>query len=129
METELAEAGPSQSPPQETLTTTVDKLYKEIKRIIADGKLTPANVIVVVMTLMRFIELNAKDVSGVQKRDAICHALKHYVVNDMVDEPAIASILNLFIDTTLPPLIDNMIRVAKGEFKIKNIRRCCGLLK
>lgn len=97
--------------------TIVTKLYEETKRLLHGGKLTPANIIIIVINLMKIVE-NYADLKGPQKKQVILEAI-NMLINDTNDNVEDANDLMMLVKMTLPSVIDVIISVDRKNLRIK----------
>lgn len=102
-----------------------ERLYEEIKNILGRGKITSANMVAVLLSLMQIVE-NYSDVKGVQKKAIILDALTH-IIDDQIDDTQEAMNLKLLVQMTLPSVIDTFVSLDKKEISIKLKKTCSKL--
>lgn len=106
--------------------SAAERLYEELKKIVGEGKITRANVVVVLLSLMQVVEKH-DDVSGQQKKAIILDALNH-LIDDQIDNEQEAMEMKLIVQLTLPSVIDTFVSIDKKEVQIKLKKGCAKLL-
>ena len=96
-------------------------LYKELQNTMHHIDISFSNIMGLVLELTKAAE-QKKDIPGVEKKFVVIQALRMYVLHDSIDNDQQKALL-LFIDHTLPHLIDLMITLDKSEFVIKMKKR------
>lgn len=108
--------------PQPNATTDLHpaevRLFKEIKNLVGGSELTPANITGITIALMVLAEDKTWKLSGAGKKQAIVKALDSYIDKE-VSNPQLKGGLQLLTKNTIPPLIDSLVSVSKGEIVIK----------
>ena len=112
-------------------TTATEKLYEELKQILAGAKLNASNLTVILVNLMQIIETYPK-LTGPQKKEVILAAI-NMLIDDQNDNVEDAETLKLLVKMTLPNLIDTLVSIDKKQINIKLKRMtsyifasCCG---
>ena len=99
------------------------KIYKELKNILQEDKLTKRNIIVVTANLMQAVEKygNKSDVklTGLEKKEFIIKAIITYIEREMDDGSDESLIILQFTEITLGVFIDTLINVDNKKFRIK----------
>lgn len=109
-----------------------NRLYEEVKVILGNGKISSANLVAVLLSLMQLVE-TYDDVKGLQKKAIILDTLNH-IIEDQIDDSQEATNLKLLIQLTLPSVIDTFVSLDKKEISIKlkktcsKLFGCCGLV-
>lgn len=110
----------------------IDKLYKELKKIIIYEEETPQitseNIIIIALNLMQIVE-TYQELKGIEKKQLIINTLKKFVNDEIKDEkPEYKKLLLTIIDTTLPAAIDAFISIDTKQLQIKMkayLTKCC----
>ena len=97
--------------------TAVKTLYEEVKNLLADSKLSPSNVVTIVVSLMQLIE-KYSELSGLQKKQVVLEAL-NMLIDDSNDNVEDAAQLKLLVQVTLPTVIDTIVSVDRKQLQIK----------
>ena len=112
-------------------TTATEKLYEELKQILAGAKLNASNLTVILVNLMQILETYPK-LTGPQKKEVILAAI-NMLIDDQNDNVEDAETLKLLVKMTLPNLIDTLVSIDKKQINIKLKRMtsyifasCCG---
>lgn len=113
------------------VTDSTEKLYEELKQILAGTKLNASNLTVILVNLMQIIETYPK-LTGPQKKEVILGGI-NILIDDQNDNVEDAEILKLLVKMTLPNLIDTLVSIDKKQVNIKLKRltsyifaSCCG---
>lgn len=114
------------------VTDSTEKLYEELKQILAGTKLNASNLTVILVNLMQIIETYPK-LTGPQKKEVILGGI-NILIDDQNDNVEDAEILKLLVKMTLPNLIDTLVSIDKKQVNIKLKRLtsyifascCCG---
>ena len=101
------------------------RLYEDLKVIIGTGKISAANMVSVLISLMQLVE-TYDDVKGMQKKAVILDALRH-IIDDQIEDAQEAANLKLLVQMTLPSVIDTFVSLDKKEMTIK-LKKSCGKL-
>lgn len=110
------------------ITSNADKIYSLINIFLKGEKLTEANILHIVLQIMKIVD-KYPELKGEEKKQIIIDVLKKYV-NENAEEERKATLLTL-IDLTLPVAIDTFIALDKSEMVIKfkkKVRTCFGCL-
>jgi hypothetical protein len=98
------------------------KLYKELCAIADEqGGLTLYNIARITIQVMRLAQ-QFSTLKGAQKKDLVVFVIAKYVQEKVSDEQ-MARDLSLFIEMTLPSVIDSFVELNNGETRIK-VRNC-----
>ncbi len=103
----------------------VSRLYDEIEAMIDGKKIDATSIISVATLLMKTVE-KYTDVNGIQKKEIVLAVLRKIVEEKVDDQDEKKNILFL-IETTVPPVIDALVSVDKGQLKIKIQKGCKSL--
>jgi hypothetical protein len=106
------------------------KLHEDIYDIIDDSlngePLDAANIIVVVVDLMRAVE-EVGGMSGEEKRTLVTACLEVYIKNN-VDDKVVEEVLLMLLSETIPYVIVTFKAISNNEVVIKakkKLFRCC----
>ena len=98
------------------------KLYNELCSIVDEqGGLTLYNIARITIQVMRLAQ-QFSTLKGAQKKDLVVFVIAKYVQEKVSDEQ-MARDLSLFIEMTLPSVIDSFIELNNGETRIK-VKNC-----
>ena len=98
------------------------KLYRELCTIVDEqGGLTLYNIARITIQAMRLAQ-QFSTLKGAQKKDLVVFVIAKYVQEKVSDEQ-MARDLSLFIEMTLPSVIDSFIELNNGETRIK-VKNC-----
>lgn len=100
------------------------QLYKQL-RVMIKGDVTTTKLILLTTRACQLVE-RMKGIHGTQKRDIVVNLFKKVIMNKVEDEEEQAELL-LFVEMTLPPVIDTLIAIDKRELVIK-LQKHCGCL-
>ena len=100
----------------------VSRLYDEIETMIYGKKIDAASIISIATLLMKTVE-KYSDVKGIQKKEIVLAVLRKVVEEKINDADERSSVLFL-IEHTVPPVIDALVAVDKGQLKIKIQKGC-----
>jgi len=112
-------------------TTATEKLYEELKKILAGAKLTASNLTVILVNLMQIVETYPK-LTGPQKKEVILSSI-NMLIDDQNDNVEDAKTLKFVVAMTLPNLIDTLVKIDRKKIGIKLQKMsgsifalCCG---
>ena len=98
------------------------RLYNDLVKIADnEGGLTLYNIARITIQLMKLAQ-GFSNLKGAQKKDLVVFVVAKYVKDEVKDEQ-MARDLSLFIEMTLPSVIDSFIELNNGETRIK-VRNC-----
>ena len=98
------------------------KLYNELCSIVEEqGGLTLYNIARITIQVMRLAQ-QFSTLKGAQKKDLVVFVIAKYVQEKVSDEQ-MARDLSLFIEMTLPSVIDSFVELNNGETRIK-VKNC-----
>ena len=100
-----------------TTASTIERLYEEVKRLLHGGKLSPTNVVIIMIDLMQIVD-NYPTLKGQQKKLVLLGAI-NMLIDDQNDNVDDASDLKMLVKTTLPSVIDVVVSIDKKQLKIK----------
>ena len=103
-------------------TEPVSRLYDEIESMIDGKKIDAASIISIATLLMMTVE-KYSDVKGIQKKEIVLAVLRK-VVEEKIDDADERSSVLFLIEQTVPPVIDALVAVDKGQLKIKIQKGC-----
>jgi len=101
-----------------------DRLYEKLESLDEEG-LSLGNITGIVIPLMQFTQ-TIGGMTGGEKKQLVIEVLKMRV-DETVEDAELAAGLNMFIDFTLPSVIDSFVALNNGETKIK-IKNCLSSL-
>ena len=101
-----------------------DRLYEKLESLDEEG-LSLSNISGIVVSLMQFTQ-NIGGMTGSEKKQLVIDVLKKRVL-ETVEDTELSTGLNMFIDFTLPSIIDSFVALNNGETKIK-IKNCLSSL-
>jgi hypothetical protein len=115
-----------------TTNSTVERLYEEVKRLLHGGKLTPTNVVMIMIDLMQIVD-KYTELKGPQKKQVLLSAL-NMLIDDQNDNVEDVTDLKMLVKMTLPSVIDVIMSIDKKQLKIKTVKvwnmllplGCCG---
>ncbi len=93
--------------------------------MISGKKVDASNIISIVTLLMKTVE-KYSDVQGIQKREIVLAVLRKVVEENISDPDEKANVL-FMVEKTVPPVIDALVAVNKGQLKIKIQKGCKSL--
>ena len=100
----------------------VSRLYDEIETMIKGKKVDAASIVSIATLLMKTVE-KYSDVQGIQKKEIVLAVLRK-VVDEGVEDPTEKSNVLFLVEQTVPPVIDALVAVDKGQLKIKIQKGC-----
>lgn len=100
------------------------KLQSHLNELLKEDDLNVANVVEFTLRLMMFAESFDK-LTGPDKKNLILNVLTQYVQENVGDAKVLVMEL---INFTIPPLIDTMIALDRGDLKI-HLRKFCDKVK
>jgi len=103
----------------------VSRLYDEIETLIEGKKIDAGSIISIATLLMKTVE-KYSDVNGIQKKEIVLAVLRKIVQEKISDPDERANVLFL-VEQTVPPVIDALVAVDKGQLKIKIQKGCKSL--
>jgi excinuclease UvrABC ATPase subunit len=101
-----------------------DRLYEKLESLDQEG-LSLSNITGIVIPLMQFTQ-NIGGMTGSEKKQLVIDVLKKRVL-ETVEDTELSTGLNMFIDFTLPSIIDSFVALNNGETRIK-IKNCLSSL-
>ena len=101
-----------------------DRLYEKLESLDEEG-LSHSNITGIVIPLMQFTQ-TIGGMTGREKKQLVIDVLKKRVL-ETVEDTELSTGLNMFIDFTLPSIIDSFVALNNGETKIK-IKNCLSSL-
>jgi len=101
-----------------------DQLYEKLESLDEEG-LSLSNITGIVIPLMQFTQ-TIGGMTGSEKKKLVIDVLKARV-SETVEDGELADGLNMFIDFSLPSVIDSFVALNNGETKIK-IKNCLSSL-
>ena len=101
-----------------------DRLYEKLASLDEEG-LSHNNITGIVIPLMQFTQ-TIGGMTGSEKKKLVIDVLKARV-SETVEDGELADGLNMFIDFSLPSVIDSFVALNNGETKIK-IKNCLSSL-
>jgi len=101
--------------------TIIKKLINEIKVIVGGDGLNPGNIINVVINLMSFME-DYKGMSGKDKKQTVITSLETFIDESITEGSDLIDMKSMII-STIPILIDTIIKLDSGEIQIK-VKKC-----
>ena len=101
-----------------------DQLYEKLESLDNEG-LSLSNISGIVVSLMQFTQ-TIGGMTGGEKKQLVIDVLKARVA-ETVEDAELAAGLNMFIDFSLPSVIDSFVALNNGETKIK-IKNCLSSL-
>ena len=105
-----------------------NKTYQKLENMMENKTFDSTTIVSIIIELMQFVE-NYKDLSGKEKKDLVLYVLDLFIIDNMTEEEA--NKIKLFIQATLPSLIDTIVSIDKKELQIKasrsfkKILSCC----
>ncbi len=105
------------------------QLYNKIVSVVGDGQLTPANITGIIIAMMQMVEDPTFGLSGIEKKDLVVEVINRYIDSEIKEAHAQA-VLKILTQSTIPPLIDSLVGLSRGDIVIKGkkcIKRllCC----
>ena len=97
-----------------------DRLYDKLKDLGSDG-VTSSNITGIVLSLMQFVQ-TIGGLTGTQKKQLVISVIKKFI-NEEIEDRDLARDLSVFVELTLPPLIDEFVALNNRETRIK-IKSC-----
>ena len=125
---EKMENTPLQSKTLNIDTNIVDTIINHVDRTEEVNNISTQSLIVIVILLMKEIE-SFSELKGVEKKEYIIVILKKIIEKKVSDEQT-KLYLNSITETTLPLMIDTIVKLDKNQIKIKTkkwlkrIKRC-----
>lgn len=113
----MTEPVPTQDVVITTTASDVESLYEEVKRLLHGGKLTPTNVVMIMVDLMQIVDTYTT-LKGSQKKHVLLSAIT-MLIDDQNDNVEDANDLKNLVKMTLPSVIDVVISIDKKQLKIK----------
>lgn len=98
------------------------RLFEEISTIVGEGRLTPVNITGITIAMMQIAEDPSFSLTGREKKDLIIKVLDTYVDKEINDVQFKVD-LKLLVHSTIPPLIDSLVGLSKGDILIKG-KKC-----
>tara|TARA_B100001175_G_C19479774_1_gene626427 strand:+ start:1241 stop:1579 length:339 start_codon:yes stop_codon:yes gene_type:complete len=103
----------------------VSRLYDEIETMINGKKVDASSIISIATLLMKTVETYS-DVKGIQKKEIVLAVLRK-VVEEKISSPEERANVLFLVEQTVPPVIDALVAVDKGQLKIKIQKGCKSL--
>ena len=97
-----------------------DRLYDKLKDLGSDG-VTSGNITGIVLSLMQFVQ-TIGGLNGAQKKQLVISVIRKFI-NEEIEDRDLARDLSVFVELTLPPLIDEFVALNNRETRIK-IKSC-----
>ena len=97
-----------------------DRLYDKLKDLGSDG-VTSSNITGIVLSLMQFVQ-TIGGLNGAQKKQLVISVIRKFI-NEEIEDRDLARDLSVFVELTLPPLIDEFVALNNHETRIK-IKSC-----
>ena len=97
-----------------------DRLYDKLKDLGSDG-VTSSNITGIVLSLMQFVQ-TIGGLNGAQKKQLVISVIRKFI-NEEIEDRDLARDLSVFVELTLPPLIDEFVALNNRETRIK-IKSC-----
>ena len=97
-----------------------DRLYDKLKDL-GRGGVTPGNITGIVLSLMQFVQ-TIGGLNGAQKKQLVISVIRKFI-NEEIEDRDLARDLSVFVELTLPPLIDEFVALNNRETRIK-IKSC-----
>ena len=97
-----------------------NRLYDKLKELSSDG-VTSSNITGIVLSLMQFVQ-TIGGLTGAQKKQLVISVIRKFITEEIEDRD-LARDLSVFVELTLPPLIDEFVALNNRETRIK-IKSC-----
>ena len=97
-----------------------DRLYDKLKDL-GSGGVTSSNITGIVLSLMQFVQ-TIGGLNGAQKKQLVISVIRKFI-NEEIEDRDLARDLSVFVELTLPPLIDEFVALNNRETRIK-IKSC-----
>ena len=97
-----------------------DRLYDKLKDL-GRGGVTPGNITGIVLSLMQFVQ-TIGGLNCAQKKQLVISVIRKFI-NEEIEDRDLARDLSVFVELTLPPLIDEFVALNNRETRIK-IKSC-----
>jgi len=101
----------------------IQTLLEKIKSTLEDSDLTPMNISSIVLSLVVAVE-EFKDLSGKDKKKVVLDSIEKYILSTIPETNEIRSILLDILRDLLPEMIEIIIGVDKGQYRIKAKKTC-----
>jgi len=101
----------------------IQTLLEKIESILEDSDLTPMNISSIVLSLVVAVE-EFKDLSGKDKKKVVLDSIEKYILSNIPETNEIRSILLDILRDLLPEMIEIIIGVDKGQYRIKAKKTC-----
>lgn len=101
----------------------IQTLLEKIKSTLEDSALTPMNISSIVLSLVVAVE-EFKDLSGKDKKKVVLDSIEKYILSTIPETNEIRSILLDILRDLLPEMIEIIIGVDKGQYRIKAKKTC-----
>lgn len=99
------------------MENSFSSLYDEIKKVIGDGKITTARLIILTPRMVRFIQEvgTVNKMSGQEKKELLLSIINKIIdeSKDLNDEERES--IKLFVEVSLPLVIDSVVYAYKSE--------------
>lgn len=92
-----------------------ERMYEEIKKAVGDGKLTPNNVVNILISLMQTVDGYA-DLKGAQKKAVVIEAILQLIEAEV--EEASKEQFKQLVLITLPSVVDSFVKLDAKKLKI-----------
>lgn len=134
-ESTRTEGSPSESPDEieevplddkeevDVTEKAIQTLLEKIKSTLEDSALTPMNISSIVLSLVVAVE-EFKDLSGKDKKKVVLDSIEKYILSTIPETNEIRSILLDILRDLLPEMIEIIIGVDKGQYRIKAKKTC-----
>lgn len=112
--------------PKIVINNAVSRLYEDAKDIYSKQEITLLTIVNILTASMIIVE-NYEDISGLQKKQVVIDFLNK-IVEDHVEGEEDRVALIMFINMSIPVVIDSLISVDKQELQIKakeTVRKFC----
>lgn len=97
-----------------------NRLYDKLKDL-GSGGVTSSNITGIVLSLMQFVQ-TIGGLNGAQKKQLVISVIRKFI-NEEIEDRDLARDLSVFVELTLPPLIDEFVALNNHETRIK-IKSC-----
>lgn len=105
-----------------------EQVYNAIKDSIKNKDIDAENIVVIVTNLISLVEkIIVGPNRGAEKKRVVIKVLE-MLIHDSKMDPQMKATINLLVHTTVPPLIDTMIDIGRGNIDIGKhpvVKRCC----
>ena len=99
----------------------VDKIYN----MLENRNLTTENILLVTVTIMSRVQNEVKDKNkGDLKKEIVICVLKK-IIDENVEDEELCTQLDIMINTCIPPAIDTMVQIARGNIDLGKTMKSC----